>query len=242
MFDRKKYKNFALRMLKGRWKVPVLMTLITLFISALFSVPSVIKMAQSPEGYACITGDFETMEEFYALFSVAAQNQTGLIVDIISEMILCIVSFSAISVYLKMSRSPDPVKFSSFIEGFTNWWKAALGFLWMYLWIFVWSLLFFIPGIVKSIAYSQMFLIMNEFEEVSVTKSMRISMIITKGHKMDLFIMYLSFIGWEILSVFTLGILQLWLKPYKELTYMNAFHALLKESLELGLIKPEDLQ
>lgn len=242
MFDRKKYKNFALRMLKGRWKVPVLMTLVLILVSGLFSTPSFIKMAQTPEGYACLTGDFSTWSEFYDLMAEATESQSGFLVDIISELVLAIISFSALSVYLKMSRSPDPVKFSTFIEGFNNWWKAALGYLWMCLWIFLWAMLFIIPGIVKAISYSQMFFIMNEFENVSVTKAMKISMIITKGHKMDLFVMHLSFIGWEILSVCTLGLLQLWLKPYEELTFMNAFHALLKEALERNIIKPEDLQ
>ena len=70
---------------------------------------------------------------------------------------------------------------------------------------------------------------------------MRISIEITKGHKWDLFVMYLSFLGWDILSVLTIGILELWLSPYKNMTYTNAYHALIKEALESGRIKPEDL-
>ena len=64
---------------------------------------------------------------------------------------------------------------------------------------------------------------------------------ITKGHKWDLFVMSLSFLGWEILSLFTLGILQLWLSPYKNMTYINAYHSLMKEAIESGRLKPEDL-
>ncbi len=53
--------------------------------------------------------------------------------------------------------------------------------------------------------------------------------------------MYLSFFGWDLLSLFTLGILQFWLLPYKNMTYINAYHALIKEAIESGRLKPEDL-
>ena len=36
-----------------------------------------------------------------------------------------------------------------------------------------------------------------------------------KGHKFELFILQLSFLGWDLLSVLTLGILQLYVAPYK---------------------------
>ena len=86
-----------------------------------------------------------------------------------------------------------------------------------------------------------MFYIIVEYKDVSITKAMRISMEITKGHKWDLFVMYLSFFGWDLLSLFTLGILQFWLLPYKNMTYINSYHALIKEAIESGRLKPEDL-
>lgn len=140
-----------------------------------------------------------------------------------------------------MSRSPEPVSLKGFVEGLNNWARALLGALWQLLWVFLWSLLFLIPGIVKAYAYSQMFFIITEYKDVSVTKAMRISMLITKGHKWDLFVMDLSFLGWAILCGLTLGIGALWLEPYMNMSKVNAYHAMLKEALESGLLKPEDL-
>ena len=77
---------------------------------------------------------------------------------------------------------------------------------------------------------------------MSVTRSMKISKIITNGHKGDLFVMYLSFIGWEILATLTFGIGYLWLVPYINMSLVNAYHSMLKEALETGKLKPEDLQ
>ena len=140
-----------------------------------------------------------------------------------------------------MSRSPEKVGFSSFIQGLNLWAKAVLATLWNFLWTFLWSLLFIIPGIVKSIAYSQMYYLIVEYPELSVTKAMKISMLITKGHKADLFVMYLSFLGWIILATIPAGLGMIVLSPYMDMTFVNAYHALLKEAVESGKLKPEDL-
>ena len=59
---------------------------------------------------------------------------------------------------------------------------------------------------------------------------------------MDIFVMYLSFIGWEILAALTFQIGQLWLRPYMNMTFINAYHAMLKNALDNNIIKAEDLQ
>ena len=140
-----------------------------------------------------------------------------------------------------MTRSPEPVSFSLFIVGLNNWFRATLATLWQFLWVFLWSLLFFIPGIIKSLEYSMMFYIVAEYKNISVTKAMKISMIITRGHKMDLFVLALSFFGWILLSCLTLGIGLIFLQPYMELTYVNTFHDLLQEAIEKGSLRLEDL-
>lgn len=234
MFERKKYKNFAKTQLSGRWGVPILVTLFVTIIIRIFGIPDMMQLYKS--GY------------FSALFrldwtGVAAASQsanTSLLATLIQTIVDAILSVASINVYIKMSRSPEPVSFSDFIEGFNNWARAILSVLWQLLWVTLWTLLFIIPGIIKAIAYSQMFYIIVEYKNVSITKAMRISMEITKGHKWDLFVMYLSFFGWDLLSIMTVGILQLWLLPYKNMTYINAYHSLVKEAIESGRLKPED--
>ena len=234
MFERKKYKNFAKKQLSGRWGVPVLITLVVTLISLVFSIPDVLQLSRSGYFAAILNNDYIAANE-------AANSSTSLITTVVSMIVSAILEVATIGVYLKMSRSPEPVSFSDFIEGFNNWARATLGILWQLLWTFLWTLLFIIPGIIKSIAYSQMFYIIAEYKEVSVTKAMKISIEITKGHKWDLFVLYLSFLGWAILSVFTLGFLNFWLTPYMNMTYVNSYHALMKEALESGRLTPEDL-
>lgn len=237
MFERKKYKKFALTQLSGRWTVPVLITLFVSIISLIFDLPDTLNLIRSGYFTAAFSGDLDALKEA----SLAASSSTSNITSLIQMIVSAILGVASIGVYLKMSRSPEPVSFETFLEGLNNWARAILCILWQALWIFLWILLFIIPGIIKSFAYSQMFYIIAEYKDVSVTKAMRISMEITKGHKWDLFVMYLSFIGWDILCILTVGIGTLWLTPYKNMTYTNAYHAMLKEAIESGRITPEDL-
>ena len=48
----------------------------------------------------------------------------------------------------------------------------------------------------------------------------------TEGHKMELFVLALSFIGWALLGCLTFGILYIWLAPYMQATYANAYNLL----------------
>lgn len=239
MFERKKYKLFARKQLAHRWTVPVLMTLICGIIGVLFNIPGIAKLFQN--GFAETLNNAETIEEFIAAYDTYSMQTTSGLTNIIRLLVESILSVAAISVYLKMSRSPEKVTLKNFIEGLNSWYRAVLAGLWQYLWIFIWSLLFIIPGIIKSIAYSQTFYIISEYENISVTKAMRISILITNGHKTDLFVTYLSFIGWLILCLFTFGIAAFWVEPYMRMTLINAYHAMLKEAIESGKLKPEDL-
>ena len=135
--------------------------------------------------------------------------------------------------YLKLASSRHKLGLSVFIEGFSLWSKGFLARIWSKLWVFLWSLLFIIPGIVKLFAYSQMNFLLAEYPELGVGKAMQISVVITRGYKGNLFMLSLSFILWDILSLFTAGLLQFWIRPYKKMTYVNAYHFLVETQSEL---------
>ena len=80
-----------------------------------------------------------------------------------------------------------------------------------------------------------------EYPNISVFKAMRISIEITRGHKMDIFVTDLSFLGWFLLGTATAGIGFLWIQPYYLMTMTNVYHALLTEAIETKRLKPEDL-
>ena len=82
------------------------------------------------------------------------------------------------------------------------------------LYIFLWSLLFFIPGIIKTYSYTLAEFISREHPEKTATECLNESRKLMNGHKMELFLLDFSFFGWMLLSVLTCGILYIWVLPY----------------------------
>ena len=78
----------------------------------------------------------------------------------------------------------------------------------------LWSLLLVIPGIIKSYSYAMTSFILKDEPEMKNNAAIEKSMAMMEGNKMKLFMLDLSFIGWAILCIFTLGIGLLFLQPY----------------------------
>lgn len=118
--------------------------------------------------------------------------------------------------FIQFSRSQSPeieVMFDGFKESFTN--SILLSFL-TGIFIFLWMLLFIIPGIIKAFAYAMAPYILAENPSINVTEALDESQEMMKGHKMDLFILGLSFIGWFLLGLITFGIALIWVIPYMQ--------------------------
>ena len=77
---------------------------------------------------------------------------------------------------------------------------------------------------------------------MGINRAMKISMEITKGYKTQLFMMCLSFFGLLILNTFTFGLLSLYIEPYMNLSFVNAYKFLKAKALETGRITEEDLK
>ena len=100
------------------------------------------------------------------------------------------------------------------------------------LFTFLWSLLLIVPGIIKDCSYSQAMYILAENPGISPTEAINRSKAMMDGHKMEYFLLGLSFIGWSILGIFTLGILYIWLIPYMQTTLANYYKSLKGEFID----------
>lgn len=101
-----------------------------------------------------------------------------------------------------------------------------LGFM-MNLFILLWSLLFIIPGIIKTYAYSMAYYIKNDHPEYTWKECLKASEEMMKGHKWRLFCLQFSFIGWIIVGAFCFGIGTYWVSAYSN-TAVAAFYDELK--------------
>lgn len=101
----------------------------------------------------------------------------------------------------------------------------GLGFI-MNLFISLWSLLFLIPGIIAAYRYSQAFYIFAENPDKGIMECIQESKYLMRGHKMDKFILDLSFILWELLTVVTCGIATIYVTPYMQVTNAAFYNTL----------------
>ena len=97
------------------------------------------------------------------------------------------------------------------------------------LFTFLWGLLLVIPGVVKSYAYSQAVYVKVDHPDYDWRRCLDESIQMMKGHKMDLFVLDLSFIGWYIVGALCLGLGTLWVAPYHAATRTQFYEDLRRE-------------
>ena len=102
-----------------------------------------------------------------------------------------------------------------------------------YVYVFLWSLLLLIPGCIKSYSYAMTPYILKDNPEMKNNAAIEESMRMMDGHKLELFMLDLSFIGWALLSFLTCGIGFLWLVPYMNMARVNFYEDLKKASVEV---------
>ena len=102
-----------------------------------------------------------------------------------------------------------------------------------YVYVFLWSLLLLIPGCIKSYSYAMTPYILKDNPEMKNNAAIEESMRMMDGHKLELFLLDLSFIGWALLSLLTCGVGFLWLTPYMNMARVNFYEDLKKASVEV---------
>lgn len=117
-------------------------------------------------------------------------------------------------------------EFADLFTGFYRFYDALIMNLVCFLAVFGGFLLFVVPGVMLSYAYAMAPYILAENPDISGVEALRMSRLMMKGHKWELFWLELTFIGWEILAAFTLGIGSLFLNPYKAAARASFFRDL----------------
>lgn len=104
-----------------------------------------------------------------------------------------------------------------------------------------WTLLLIIPGIIKAYAYSMVPYILAENPNIGAEEAITLSNEMTKGHKLDMFVLDLSFIGWYILGALALGVGIFFVMPYENATKAELYLVLREDALNKNLCSYEDL-
>lgn len=128
-------------------------------------------------------------------------------------------------IYLNLTRGFDP-DVNVLFSGFQRFVDALVLTLLISVFTALWSLLFVVPGIIKAISYSQAYYILAEHPEMSAKEALDESIAIMDGHKMDYFVLILSFIPWMLLYAVTCGLAILYVTPYMQATFVNFYEAI----------------
>lgn len=198
MKTNQEYKNAALAALNGNWAPVVVATIVMYIVS--FVVQLIVQPLTAladPESEAVM---------FLAIFVGT------MLVSAFVTVPMNVGYYNALNkLYLD---GDDKVTSNMFKIGFERVLRYAGGMILMTLYVFLWMLLLVVPGIIKAIAYSLTPYILKDYPELSVNQAINLSIKMMKGHKMRYFLLTLSFIGWGLLGILTLGIGYIWLIPY----------------------------
>lgn len=210
---RKELKDNAKQSLRGNWGWAIIVFLITAIIVGIF------------------TGAGHWLDETYINYD--GTNIFYQFASPIGSILLWIGSFIGLSrniAFLELrddqkEEKPYMAAFSVFTEN--RFGPELINFVLVSIFTFLWTWLLIIPGIIKAYSYSMTSYIVKDMvasgKQVSATDGINASKELMKGHKMNLFIFDLSFLGWNILAAITCGIGYLWVTPYYQTAKANFY-------------------
>ena len=186
-----------------------------------------------------------------ALAGSNANRVLGMILSIAGLIILGPLTIGLYVISLKVARDKD-VEIGMLFNGFKDFKRSWILWFTNDILTFLWSLLLIVPGIIKALSYSMSYYILLDDPNISPNEARKKSMAMMKGNKGRLFCLYLSYIGWFLLSIITIGILFFWVGPYLRTAEAKFYLSLLPEeekregeandgSIDSGSVNVDDL-
>lgn len=167
-----------------------------------------------------------------SLSSIASylSSQAGIVVGILFDIVSAIFNVGAV-VYMVSFINDRELRIDMLWSKFNNGGKIISTYITKIITIFLHTLLFIVPGIIKSYKLELVDFILadDNYNNLSPTEIMNLSEKMMNGYKWDYFILKLSFIGWDILAIFTLGFLLIWLYPYQQVAFTKFLYDVKKK-------------
>ena len=235
---RRELKTEAKGLLQGNWTSAVLLNIIpNILVFVAFAIAlSVIVIAFKDVGFSA------PMDYGYTDGGDGGGG-TSTASGLVSTLITIGISFTLLEWYRNPERTIHPIKDAFQVFSRRYFLGAFLIWLLTSIFTFLWSLLLIIPGIIKGLAYSQAYFIFKDLSDTpqegkaTALDCIRKSQRLMKGHKARYFVLNLSFVGWYILGIVTLGIAFIWITPY-----INTTLAIFYDDLAKGQFQDESSQ
>lgn len=118
--------------------------------------------------------------------------------------------------FFKKNVMDPPAELNEIGEGFKNYLHIFVTLFLTDLFLTLWTLLFIVPGIIKSYSYRMVPYILADEPDLSPTETITRSREMMDGNKWHAFCYDISFIGWWLLTILTCGLVGMfWFGPYK---------------------------
>ena len=252
-FDRPEAKRRARAAMRGAYPHPMLVSLVYILVTTvltnviMYFVSDPFSMA-----YAyLLEGRYDPMLVMQTVFT-PQRTGLYILLQIVLSLYLCVMNFGYFSYGLRLARWEQP-GYRNLLDGFALVWRVILQSILIALFTTLWGLLAMVPAIAVLIAATITqnlgllslglgLMLVAVVVEIAVSYRYRLAVYFLldnpgmgalesisrskramKGWKWDMFVLDLSFLGWAILSIFTLGILSLWLTPYSAAAEANFY-------------------
>ena len=221
------FRSHARAALRGRWGLAVIAGLLASLLGGTGASGPEINLDFSDSGF-----NFSLNYADQPLFSTGGSGDSALssmllsigVVYIALFAIVIAIGFLILGSVIEIGYSRfnlnlihfEGAKYGDLFSYFPYWRTTTISRLLRGIYIFLWSLLLLIPGIIAHYSYAMTGYILAEYPELTASEAIQRSKEMMRGNRIRLFCLELSFIGWGILCIFTLGIGNLWLTPYTQ--------------------------
>lgn len=202
-------KRRAKEQLNGKWVQAGLVCFIAWLLTMAFNGGNAVHSAQN----VWLNGE---------LVRVPSSNSSNGLGSLLSFILMGPISLGVSGYFLKLVRNEGPI-IEDMFRGFKSFLKSFVLNLLMIIFTLLWSLLLIIPGIIAALRYSMAYYIMMDNPELSAFEALSQSKRMMVGHKFELFRFWVSYLGWFLLGVITLGLAFLWVNPYYETAKANFY-------------------
>lgn len=235
VLDRGSLKRESKALLKTARVSPYLFTLVLLAI--MFVINGISDYVQMDDEFAYVYSLRFDMDLSFLALHRAFPAFAVWFVSIVCTLLGVVLSVGA-SLYHLGIRRGEEMPYVTLFDGFAFAGKIILLYVVQVIFISLWTLLLVIPGIVAAYRYRFAMLNLCENPEIGIMEALNMSTAQTRGFKWQLFVLDLSFIGWNILVGLTLGILDIWVAPYRAQANI-AFFQEIKKIKGVGFFPPQ---
>jgi len=220
------FRATAREALRGRWVIAVFAGLIASLLGGIGNNGPEFKLNIDASGVQAnfeiagqtiysIGGSPDSDVALFLLGSAVYVALTAIAMAIVFLILGSIVEIGYARFNLDLVDSHEPA-FGTLFAYFSYWKTAVVARLLQILYVLLWSLLLIIPGIIASYSYAMTGYILAENPNLTASEAIARSKELMSGNRWRLFCLHFSFIGWSILCFFTMGIGNLFLRPYEQ--------------------------